>query len=332
MRQATSIFTDSRAMPARVLGRDPEHVVDGEVSVAFVDDSGEFCIENPSGVGSMSIVEVMPGIMVLRNDFSMERCVSRLSLLDDVLCVDWCCEGRLEQPMPGGAYAYFAAGDVKVDDRSCHTGEFVFPTGRYRGLTVSYEVERAQRSIERAVDGFPVRLEALCRRFCREGEPAFLRGSEDVVRVLSDTMGAAAEGRRAMCQVKAIELLLRLDALGSVRSVGVPYYPRTQIDRVKAARDRMAADLAATVTVEEAARLARMPLTSFKACFKGVYGASPAAYMRRLRMDRAAQLLRETDLRVSDVGAAVGYESPSKFSAAFRSVWGVCPAEYRRQA
>ena len=47
-------------------------------------------------------------------------------------------------------------------------------------------------------------------------------------------------------------------------------------------------------------------------------------------MDSAAQLLRESEIRVADIGAAAGYDSPSKFSAAFKSVWGVCPADYRR--
>ena len=65
-------------------------------------------------------------------------------------------------------------------------------------------------------------------------------------------------------------------------------------------------------------------------CHHTINSSSPAAYFRRLKMDSAAQLLRESEMRVADIRAAVGYDSPSKFSAAFKSVWGVCPADYRR--
>ncbi|MFR1637761.1 MAG: helix-turn-helix domain-containing protein [Eggerthellaceae bacterium] len=47
-------------------------------------------------------------------------------------------------------------------------------------------------------------------------------------------------------------------------------------------------------------------------------------------MERAAALLRETDLRVADIGLAVGYDSPSKFTAAFKAVIGQTPTVHRR--
>ena len=66
-----------------------------------------------------------------------------------------------------------------------------------------------------------------------------------------------------------------------------------------------------------------------EACFKGVYGVPPA-YLKAFRMERAAQLLRETDRRIADVALEVGYESPSKFAAAFKRHFDVAPSAYRR--
>ena len=74
-----------------------------------------------------------------------------------------------------------------------------------------------------------------------------------------------------------------------------------------------------------------MSLTAFKECFKGIYGASPAAYVRSMRMDMAAKMLRGTDMRVVDIATSVGYDSPSKFSAAFKAATGLAPSEYRQR-
>ena len=83
--------------------------------------------------------------------------------------------------------------------------------------------------------------------------------------------------------------------------------------------------------MEALSRQYQIPLTTMKACFKSVYGSPVNTYMRALRMDRAALLLRkEPEASVTEIAGAVGYDSSSKFAAAFRAVKGQTPLEYRR--
>lgn len=289
-------------------------------------------IEGDDGFGEMRFTEVLPGITVSFNDFHMERCVSSFSTDSDVLCIDWCREGRIEQPMPGGSYAYASSGDLKVDDRACHTGEFVFPTRRYRGVTISFDLSFAPASIGRALPGFAVDLFEVKRRFCQGGRPFLLHASKQASHIASELYLAPAKVRKAYCQVKSLELLLFLDSIDpGMHSEGMEYYPRSKVVRVKKAHDLMVSNLSESVTVERAAKDAGMSLTAFKQCFKGVYGSSPAAYVRTVRMELAAKLLRETDRKVAEIGALVGYGSPSKFSVAFKDSSGVTPSEYRRR-
>ena len=71
--------------------------------------------------------------------------------------------------------------------------------------------------------------------------------------------------------------------------------------------------------------------TTLKEAFKAVYGDSLAAHMKEHRLERAAELLRRSDESVAAVAAAVGYDSPSRFSAAFRARYHLLPTEYRKQ-
>lgn len=57
-------------------------------------------------------------------------------------------------------------------------------------------------------------------------------------------------------------------------------------------------------------------------------GQSIFQYLRRLRMERAAELLREGRLSVTQVSLEVGYSSPSHFSMAFHETYGCCPGLY----
>ena len=71
--------------------------------------------------------------------------------------------------------------------------------------------------------------------------------------------------------------------------------------------------------------------STLKSVFKAVYGQPIAAYMKEFRMHRAMELLRGTDMPISDIAAAVGYESAGKFTKAFQDVAHVLPSEYRKQ-
>jgi len=51
-------------------------------------------------------------------------------------------------------------------------------------------------------------------------------------------------------------------------------------------------------------------------------------YLRKLRMERAAGLLRTGKYNVTEAAMEVGYSSLSHFSQAFCQVMGCCPALY----
>jgi DNA-binding response OmpR family regulator len=65
---------------------------------------------------------------------------------------------------------------------------------------------------------------------------------------------------------------------------------------------------------------------------KAVVGEPPATLIRRLRLERASQLLRAQIGTVAEVAYTVGFNSPVQFAKAFRKVYGVSPAEYVKES
>ena len=64
--------------------------------------------------------------------------------------------------------------------------------------------------------------------------------------------------------------------------------------------------------------------------FKNEVGMGINAYITQNRIDRAQILLRETQLKSSDIAKQVGFVSASYFGQVFRKVAGMTPQEYRR--
>lgn len=61
------------------------------------------------------------------------------------------------------------------------------------------------------------------------------------------------------------------------------------------------------------------------------YGMSFREKLLRTRLDRAAWLLRHTEMNVSQVAAEVGYTVPSSFYHVFREQYGITPEAYRTE-
>ncbi len=66
--------------------------------------------------------------------------------------------------------------------------------------------------------------------------------------------------------------------------------------------------------------------------FRETYQVSYTDYLRSLRMKKAAQLLKDTDLPINHVGRAVGYRDASRFARHFRTIYGKSPRAYRQAA
>ena len=95
------------------------------------------------------------------------------------------------------------------------------------------------------------------------------------------------------------------------------------------AKDAIDRDYASALDVPALARTALSSESHFARSFKRAFGETPHQYLLRRRIERAADLLRETDRPVSEICLDVGFRSLGSFSTAFRSLMGEPPSAYR---
>jgi AraC-like DNA-binding protein len=84
-------------------------------------------------------------------------------------------------------------------------------------------------------------------------------------------------------------------------------------------------------TVAKLAAEVGMSRSPFAARFMALVGQSPMSYLKRWRLQLAAQLLQDRTLSLSDIAERVGYESTAALSRVFKREFGVSPAQYRQK-
>lgn len=287
--------------------------------------------KNETGEGTMTVYEVFPGAMVMYNDFHLAYYNSVFKTKQDLLCIDYCREGRLEYAAGKGAYSYVEAGDLKIDRRLEHEGHFSLPLAHYHGISIGLHLPLAAQEVARMAGEYPLDLGAIQQKYCPGTHPHVIHGAPSVEHIFQELYSVPAQIRIPYFRVKIMELLLYLDALELQENMRKPYFYKSQVETVKAIRTYLTEHLDQHVTLEELSKRFQIPLTALKSCFKNVFGSPVNTYMRNYRMDRAASYLRrEPNTSVMEIAGRVGYDSASKFAAAFKAVKGKTPLEYRR--
>ncbi|WP_238357632.1 AraC family transcriptional regulator [Cohnella zeiphila] len=85
------------------------------------------------------------------------------------------------------------------------------------------------------------------------------------------------------------------------------------------------------VSLNDLAYLSGRSLATFKRDFQALYNTPPLKWVRNRRLDKAKELLAETELSVTNVCFSTGFENIAHFSKVFKERFGLPPSEFRQQ-
>ena len=84
------------------------------------------------------------------------------------------------------------------------------------------------------------------------------------------------------------------------------------------------------LSLPELARLCNMSLATFKRRFSAVFGDSPAQYLLKAKLEKAAALLRRNEqLRIADIAYDCGFDTVTHFNKVFKKQVGLSPTEFK---
>ncbi|HEY9027981.1 MAG TPA: helix-turn-helix transcriptional regulator [Burkholderiaceae bacterium] len=102
--------------------------------------------------------------------------------------------------------------------------------------------------------------------------------------------------------------------------------------RLLRAKDRMDAASHEAWPVQRLARVSSVSEAHFARSFKQAFGVPPHRYLLTRRIERAAALLRDTELPITAIAFQTGWESLGTFGRTFRDITGESPSAVRARA
>jgi AraC-like DNA-binding protein len=299
------------------------------IETAPVSDGTVYRMSDTTGTGIMTCYQIFSGISLIYNDFHMASCYCEAVVPSCCVELNHCREGRIEVEY-GGQFCYLGEGDFICASKDICCTASCFPLSHYHGISVILDFSRIGGETDLLLSGFLIDTAGLKRHLFGGGRQFVLRKNRSVEHIFSELYTVHDSVRLSYLKIKVLELLLFVSVPENLSGrTNRRICPAPLVYKIRKIRAWISGHLDEHFTLEDLARQFDMSQTSMKTCFRDIYGKPVAAFVRELRMQSAARLLRTTEQTVMDIALSVGYDNPSKFASAFRGVMRCNPAEYR---
>ena len=293
-------------------------------------NSRKLLLNHSEGNGKMIFHTICPGLtiaLVYADTFIWPESESNQKF--HPLLLNYCLFGRCELLLDDNTYVYLQEKEYCISCQSAQN-KYIFPTGKYRGLKVYFDLDTFTVSCKEILEAFDIDLWKLQRKYI-EKKNTYICETDDTERnILTKLWKFSEKSSYFHMKLYLFELLYYMLISQSHTSKRRGFYTKTQVEIAKKAHQILTSDLRKHLPIRVLANEFSVSETSLKNYFKGVYGQNISSYMRKKRMDTAAEMLSETRRPISEISIQVGYSNQGKFASVFKKQFGFSPLEYRR--
>ncbi len=101
--------------------------------------------------------------------------------------------------------------------------------------------------------------------------------------------------------------------------------------RIKAILEYVESNYDRNITLEELSEVANISRSECCRSFKRVVGSTPFEYINKTRVSKSMQLLRASEMLITEIAHEVGFASSSYFISTFKKTVGCTPTKFRKQ-
>lgn len=283
------------------------------------------------GKGMVINYSIFPGIQITFLDFDTTEVFPSQKYDSDIIEINYCKRGRYECEFANHTMTYLQAGYFCVSGTKYLPLSFSFPLKCYNGLSVVIDKKALGESVKQMMDIVPIDLNKIGNGLNLEQGWYISKTPPKLEHIFSELYQARGIESEGYFKIKAMEILYHIDQLTQNKGCDFKYFDKGQIESTKRIQEYMVMHLEENIPLEQLAREAHMNLSVFYTIFSQIYGDTPYAYIKKYKMNLAAQMLLDGKQKIGDIAMELGYHNASKFSKAFVTVYGELPKDYRKK-
>ncbi len=251
--------------------------------------------------------------------------------------IDYTRIGRFECEFPDRTFSYRGKNEITLlatPKRPDWVSNASIPTGIYHGCALIVMMDKLDDSDGALLRKLGVSVNELTKKTDIDQRWQKLVNADRLVELFDDIYSAHSVSNCEILYLRSLEILVYISQNNccDLKNRGkTDFYSAKQVRNVKGVHDFILLNYAQSISFEALVHDYNIGYSVFNKVFKTIYGESPYQYLKKIRINLAAQKLLETKLSILEISSSVGYDNPSKFSNAFKSVIGVLPRTFRKE-
>ncbi|WDV46359.1 AraC family transcriptional regulator [Clostridiaceae bacterium M8S5] len=287
-------------------------------------------ISEEMGSGSMSSYKIFDGIEVTYSDIKLKRLIKENYKFNcDTIEINYCFSGKVEARFNSKKIAFISDGDVSLFGYNSDIEYCDFTKKPYKGINVIISIDKAFDSIHQFTGLSKEELNDFVYKVVRAQTCIVASAKKSLDHIFKEFYVLPQKYKLQLLRIKVMEMLLYLISEKDYEISAKNYLPIHLIDKINRAYDMLTEDLSKHTTIAEIADAVGVNITDLKSSFKMIYGDSMYFTLKKLRLQKARELLLESDKKIVEIASQVGYANSSKFASAFKKMYGANPSTYR---
>ncbi|HEY3761629.1 MAG TPA: AraC family transcriptional regulator [Verrucomicrobiae bacterium] len=232
--------------------------------------------------------------------------------------------GGKKQPLSPATAAFYSRGRQSLDAHR-------LPQQRHQFITIEISRDFLKRRIGKSATGLHPQIRPMLagkKSATMISEARKLTAEQQRLVPALRNSPAPLAGRRLWFESKVLELMSEFFFVPAEKEFFCERQKRVTQERVQKVVELLRSNLAEPPDLMELGRRVGCSPFYLSRTFSQEIGTTIPQYLRQLRMERAAELLRSGKFNVTETALEVGYSSMSHFSQAFCQTMGCCPNIY----
>ncbi len=151
-----------------------------------------------------------------------------------------------------------------------------------------------------------------------------------IEKILDDLYISMKDDNRFVAYVKSIELFSSfINIINEEKYKNAKTYNEKQVEIVISIKKFLDENLDKYYSMPKLAEMFNISLSRMQSIFNDYYGFSPYKYHLNKRLEKAHDLIINSDIKITEIARLVGFNSYDKFFLAYKNMYGCNPSKYR---
>ena len=287
------------------------------------------------GNGKTVIYPIIQGMYLILNEFTLKGQFKNkidADFSNPFIKIEYCLKGKYMANFKDGKIAVVKGNSVYYARKGKnHCLDADFKGKKYQSIYILCYLKQTINSLGWLLGVSKDAINEYYEKIAQSKKFVIVETEPEVIGMINKINQHMKSAHLELLKLQVIELFLsEMKHFDHYRKIRKKYLSKLTVNKIGLIKKFIEVNMQEHITIDQLAKRFDIGTTNLKESFKYLYGTGIYTYLRNYRMEKAGELLRNSDYNILEIANMLGYSNQSNFGSVFKNCYGVSPLKYRK--